>query len=168
LKNLFLICDNYPLSAGEFFLDDEINTISPHFENIYILCTSRTTTKIRKTPQNVTILPFVEASLFLNFFFLLKGLFFIPLWIELFSLKRYNLSPSIITFKILWADFVKASYIKSIIESNKNNIPFAEKIVELWRDIEKHKQKSDYAQTYAEAFDLKRYTQRLLEIHNGL
>ena len=167
MKNLFLICDNYPFSAGEFFLDDEINTISPHFENIYILCTSRTTTKIRKTPQNITILPHVEASLFLKFFSCLK-VFFIPLWIELFSLKRYNLSPSIITFKILWADFVKASFIKSIIESNKNNIPFAEKIVELWRDIEKHKQKSDYAQTYAEAFDLKRYTQRLLEIHNGL
>ena len=35
-KTLILLCDNYPLSAGEFFIDDEMRVIAPQFEKVIV------------------------------------------------------------------------------------------------------------------------------------
>lgn len=42
---------------------------------------------------------------------------------------------------------------------------FAEKITELWRDKEKYREISRYAQMHAQKFDIKQYVTRLLEIY---
>ena len=39
-KNLILLCDNYPLSAREFFIDDEMRMIAPKFDKMLIYTAS--------------------------------------------------------------------------------------------------------------------------------
>ncbi len=36
-KNLVLLCDSYPLSAGEFFIDDEMRVVAASFKKVYVL-----------------------------------------------------------------------------------------------------------------------------------
>ena len=39
-KTLILLCDNYPLSAGEFFIDDEMRVIAPRFDKVILYTAS--------------------------------------------------------------------------------------------------------------------------------
>jgi glycosyltransferase involved in cell wall biosynthesis len=38
-KNLILLCDNYPIGLGEFFLDDEIKIAETYFDKIMVIVT---------------------------------------------------------------------------------------------------------------------------------
>ena len=42
-KTLILLCDQYPLSAGEFFIDDEMHVIAPKFDKVLIYTASADT-----------------------------------------------------------------------------------------------------------------------------
>jgi glycosyltransferase involved in cell wall biosynthesis len=44
---------------------------------------------------------------------------------------------------------------------------FASCILELWNDKSKYNEMSNYAQQYAKNYDIKAYTQKLLDIYNS-
>ena len=62
LKNIFLLCDSYPLNNGEYFLDDEVNLLSKKFGKIYILTASLSHKNARERPSNVTSLKYFQPS----------------------------------------------------------------------------------------------------------
>ena len=134
-KTLVLLSDNYPCSNGEFFLDDEINIIASNFEKITILCISSKTESIRTVPDNVDVIIIPEISRIKLFFYRIKGLFFLPLWQELFLLKkRYDLYPSFLFFKILLEDYAKSSHIIQVIVSNRLTDPAKHILYSYWYD----------------------------------
>ena len=120
-KHLVLLSDNYPNSDGEFFLDDEIQLIASKFETITVLCSSPNKGNRRETPENVRVLDMPQMRSKQRFLFRIKGLFFLPLWQELFGLKkRYGIPTTFLIFKILLEDYVRASHL--IQELNKHQL----------------------------------------------
>jgi glycosyltransferase involved in cell wall biosynthesis len=134
-KHLILLSDNYPNSHGEFFLDDEMNLIAHKFEKISVFCMSTSGNDSRPRPKNLEIITPAHLSAKHRLLFSLYGLFFLPLWQEFFSIKKhYNLRPSWLLFKILLADYVRASHLMATIK--KNIILTAEKhiLYSYWHD----------------------------------
>lgn len=125
---LILLSDSYPLSAGEFFLDDEIRIIHQHFEKIYVLIKNQETKKLnRYIPDNLEILKYnPEVSVKQK----LKAIpkIFSPLFLgELFrAIFKYKLKPKPILFKIMFMDIVLSSAviteIQELISVNKLDI----------------------------------------------
>jgi len=119
LKHLVLLCDNYPNSDGEFFLDDEINIISDNFENITIICSSSKNASTRPIPINVTVVNVTQFSILQKLISIIRSLFFLPLWKDFFNLPNYKLKPSITYLKLLVSDYVKSSILLKNIKINK-------------------------------------------------
>lgn len=56
--NLVVLCDSYPLRNGEFFLDDEMDTLSSYFKKIYLFCIGDDQVlDKRSTPDNMVVIP---------------------------------------------------------------------------------------------------------------
>jgi glycosyltransferase involved in cell wall biosynthesis len=55
---LIILCDYYPLKAGEFFLDDELKVLNPFFKKIYVLLPYHPTNEElhRFIPSNLEII----------------------------------------------------------------------------------------------------------------
>jgi glycosyltransferase involved in cell wall biosynthesis len=121
LKHLVLLCDHYPNSNGEFFLDDEMNVIADNFEQITIICSSHRNDLSRPTPKNVTVVDVLRFSSFQKLISMIGSLFFLPLWKEFFSLSHYRLRPNLTYLKLLISDYVKSCIILKSIKSNQLN-----------------------------------------------
>ncbi len=122
-KTLFLLCDNYPLSSGEFFIDDEIKVLSPLFKKIIVFLPSQRERDLgRFMPKNL----FVEEypPIHIKFLDWLKniGFLFSKMFLsELKSLPHSNRSYFTF-FKIMFTDYIKAKKVKQImLEYVKSN-----------------------------------------------
>ena len=64
-KKLILLCDSYPLSAGEFFIDDEMRVIAPEFDKVLVYTASADIGENQKrfVPDNTDVIPFSRQKL---------------------------------------------------------------------------------------------------------
>jgi len=111
-NTLILLCDQYPLSAGEFFIDDEMRVIAPKFNNMLIYTASSGSDENlnRFVPDNAEVVSFsrqkIEAGK-------LKSIFriFTPMFIAEFFFALKKLPPKywLSAFKIMYVDMHRAT-----------------------------------------------------------
>ncbi len=135
MKHLVLLCDYYPNSNGEFFLDDEINIIASKFEKITVLCMSNKNNAQRVIPQNVQLIEFPQIRFLERIFLRFQSLFFLPLWKELLDIKKsYGLVPNFLLFKILVEDFVRSSIVMKALYKHELTDPSKHILYSYWHD----------------------------------
>lgn len=127
-KNLILLCDSYPTSAGEFFIDDEMRVIAEKFEQIFVFLPKGNHKNVKRfVPNNIQIIEFDANNIttwqkIKKTPFIFSSMFFAEL--KTIHQLKIKLSPSI--FKIMFMDFVKAHKLKNTIntfvKSKKLNI----------------------------------------------
>ncbi len=114
-KTLILLCDSYPLSAGEFFIDDEMRVIAPKFDKVLIYTASADTGKNlnRFVPDNAEVVSFSRQKFEAG---KLKSIFriFTPMFIAefFFALKKLPLKYWLSAFKIMYVDMHRATNLK--------------------------------------------------------
>ncbi|MBM3185370.1 MAG: glycosyltransferase [Bacteroidetes bacterium] len=118
MKHLVLLCDDYPNSDGEFFLDDEMKIISNKFEKITILCSSPNNGNCREIPKNANVIVVQQFSWFNKWISRISGLFFLPLWKEFIGITNYGIKPNLSKLKLLFSDYVQSSMILNSIKLN--------------------------------------------------
>ena len=115
-KNLILLCDNYPLSAGEFFIDDEMRVIAPRFEKVIIYTASTDTGERlnRFVPDNASVVPFstqkLEAGKLKSVFRIFKPMFLREL---AFAFRKLPVRYWVSAFKIMYVDIHRATNLKN-------------------------------------------------------
>jgi glycosyltransferase involved in cell wall biosynthesis len=138
VKNIFLICDSYPLSNGEYFLDDEINFLSKKIDKIYVLTTSPNELNPRKIPTNVKSIYFSRTTKRSKFISIIKGFFSIEVWIDFLKAKsRFGVRRDFQILKIIIADFAYAYDLKNQIDllCRSNKIDIADTVFySYWHD----------------------------------
>ena len=115
-KTLILLCDNYPLSAGEFFIDDEMRVIAPQFEKV-ILYTASAKSKEnlnRFIPDNAEVVQFskqkLETGKIKSFFRIFKPMFLREL---AFAVHKLPVKYWVNAFKIMYVDIHRATNLKN-------------------------------------------------------
>lgn len=114
-KTLIFLCDSYPLSAGEFFIDDEMRVIASRFENVVIYTASVDSGKKlnRYVPENAEVISFSRQKLETC---KLKSIFriFKPMFISefFFAMKKLPLKYWLSAFKIMYVDIHRATNLK--------------------------------------------------------
>lgn len=114
-RTLILLCDQYPLSAGEFFIDDEMRVIAPKFDKVLIYTASADTGKNlnRFVPDNAEVVSFSRQKFEAG---KLKSIFrtFTPMFIAefFFALKKLPLKYWLSAFKIMYVDMHRAMNLK--------------------------------------------------------
>ena len=114
-KTLILLCDNYPLSAGEFFIDDEMRVIAPKFDKVLVYTASADTGKNlnRFVPENAEVVSFSRQKFEAG---KLKSVFriFTPMFLAefFFALKKLPLKYWLSAFKIMYVDIHRATNLK--------------------------------------------------------
>ena len=133
MKTLLLLCDSYPLSAGEFFLDDEIKIIHPYFDKIYVVIKEQEKQELNRfIPENLQITnykfyPERSRRAQITTKDKLKALpkiFSILFISELFrAIFKFKIAPKPILFKIIFMDIVRSNQIilelKKLLEIQK-------------------------------------------------
>ena len=115
-QNLILLCDNYPLSAREFFIDDEMRVIAPRFEKVIIYTASTDTGERlnRFVPDNAVVVPFsaqkLEAGKLKSFFRIFKPMFLCEL---AFAFHKLPIKYWVSAFKIMYVDIHRATNLKN-------------------------------------------------------
>lgn len=114
-KTLILLCDNYPLSAGEFFIDDEMRVIAPKFDKVLIYTASADSGEKlnRFVPDNAEIVSFSRQKLELG---KLKSIFriFKPMFVAelFFALRNLPVKYWLSAIKILYVEIHRATNLK--------------------------------------------------------
>ncbi|MBO7125749.1 MAG: glycosyltransferase, partial [Bacteroidales bacterium] len=115
-KNLILLCDNYPLSAGEFFIDDEMRVIAPWFEKVILYTASAKSNENlnRFIPDNGEIVQFSKQKLefgkIKSFFRIFKPMFLREL---AFAVHKLPMKYWGSAFKIMYVDIHRATNLKN-------------------------------------------------------
>ena len=120
-KTLIFLCDNYPLSREEPFIDDEIQIITNRFEKIIVVIKEQQRASLNSfIPENMQIVTYSEIITFLDKIKSIQFIFKIFFIQEIILvIKNYRLNPTIILFKIMFMDLVKALKLKKIIKQVK-------------------------------------------------
>ena len=128
-KTLILLNDNYPLSTGEFFIDDEMKVLELHFESIYVLTRKQKQNRLsRYIPKNLVIETYNDSLSWLDKVVVVKELFSSLFLDEKKNIrKKYDLKLTLLLVKIMVNDIAKSSkLIKAInhliINNNLNQI----------------------------------------------
>lgn len=114
-KTLILLCDNYPLSAGEFFIDDEMRVIAPKFDKMLIYTASADSGENlnRFVPQNAEIVSFsrqkLEGGKQKSIFRIFKPMFVAELF---FALRKLPVKQWLSAIKILYVEIHRATNLK--------------------------------------------------------
>ena len=114
-NTLILLCDSYPLSAGEFFIDDEMRVIAPKFDKVLIYTASADSGKNlnRFVPDNAEVVSFSRQKFEAG---KLKSIFriFTPMFIAefFFALKKLPLKYWLSALKIMYVDMHRATNLK--------------------------------------------------------
>ena len=114
-STLILLCDQYPLSAGEFFIDDEMRVIAPKLDNVLIYTVSAASGESlnRFMPINAEVIPFSRQKIEVG---KLQSIFriFTPMFISefFFVLKKLPLKYWLSAFKIMYVDIHRAINMK--------------------------------------------------------
>ena len=120
---LILLCDNYPLRPGEFFLDDEIKIIHPHFEKIYVLIKNQDQQELNRfIPENLEVIKYnsrITANQKLKAITKIISPIFIGELIR--AIFKYKISTKPIMFKIMFMDIVRSNQIIHELESLISN-----------------------------------------------
>ena len=115
-KILILLCDNYPLSAREFFIDDEMRVIAPRFEKVIIYTASTDTGERlnRFVPDNAEVVPFsaqkLEAGKLKSVFRIFRPMFLHEL---VFAFRKLPVRYWVSAFKIMYVDIHRATNLKN-------------------------------------------------------
>ena len=115
-KNLILLCDNYPLSAGEFFIDDEMRVIAPRFEKVILYTASSKSDENlnRFIPDNAEVVQFsiqkLEVGKIKSFFRIFKPMFLREL---AFAIHKLPMKYWVSAFKIMYVDIHRATNLKN-------------------------------------------------------
>lgn len=115
---LILLCDSYPLSAGEFFLDDEIKIIHSKFEKIYVL------TKVRKKDElcrfvsdNLEVISCDSEISIVDKIKAIPSVFSLSLITEFFrAVLKYKIGLTLLLLKIMYMDIVRSKQVMNEIE----------------------------------------------------
>ena len=114
-KTLILLCDSYPLSAGEFFIDDEMRVIAHKFDKVLVYTASADTGKNlnRFVPDNAEVISFsrqkLEAGKFKSIFRIFKPMFIAEFF---FAMKKLPVKYWFAAFKIMYVDIHRATNLK--------------------------------------------------------
>ena len=110
-RNLVLLCDNYPLSAGEFFIDDEIKVVATNFEKVYVFIYEQKRTNLnRHVPENLEVIIYDGKINGWNKTRRLFSLFSILFLNEFYSaITKYKIRFSVKLMKIIYMDIVRSS-----------------------------------------------------------
>ena len=114
-KTLILLCDNYPLSAREFFIDDEMRVIAPKFDKVLIYTASADSGENlnRFVPANAEVVSFSRQKLEIG---KLKSIFriFKPMFVAelLFALRSLSVKYWLSAIKIMYVDIHRATNLK--------------------------------------------------------
>lgn len=116
-KILFFLCDQYPYTAGEFFIDDETRVLESKFDKILILTAADTTECLtRFFPNNAIIASFSVSKLACG---KIKSILhiFTPMFVsELFFVFRYlSVKHWFSVFKIMYVDIHRSKNLKKLI-----------------------------------------------------
>lgn len=139
-KTLILLCDNYPLSAREFFIDDEMRVIAPMFNKVLIYTASSGSGENlnRFVPDNAEVVSFSRQKFEDG---KLKSIFriFMPMFIAefFFALKKLPLKYWLSAFKIMYVDIHRATSLKKDLVSlcQTKNIDMADCVFySYWHD----------------------------------
>jgi len=114
-STLILLCDQYPLSAREFFIDDEMRVIAPKFDKVLIYTASADSGENlnRFVPDNAEIVSFSRQKLEDG---KLKSIFriFRPMFISelFFALRILPVKYWLSVFKIMFIEIHRAKNLK--------------------------------------------------------
>ena len=115
-RTLILLCDNYPLSAREFFIDDEMCVIAPRFGKVIIYTASTDTGERlnRFVPDNAEVVPFstqkLEAGKLKSVFRIFRPMFLREL---VFAFRKLPVRYWGSAFKIMYVDIHRATNLKN-------------------------------------------------------
>ena len=115
-KTLILLCDNYPISAGEFFIDDEMRVIAPRFEKVMLYTASAKSEENlnRFIPDNAEVVQFSKQKLVIgkikSFFRIFKPMFLREL---AFAIHKLPVKYWVSAFKIMYVDIHRATNLKN-------------------------------------------------------
>ena len=115
-KTLILLCDNYPLSAREFFIDDEMRVIAPRFEKVILYTASAKSEENlnRFIPDNAEVVQFSKQKLETG---KIKSLFriFKPMFLRelVFAVHKLPMRYWVSAFKIMYVDIHRATNLKN-------------------------------------------------------
>ena len=120
-KTLIFLCDNYPLSQKEPFIDDEIQIITNRFEKIIVVIKEQQRASLNSfIPENMQIVTYSEIITFWDKIKSIPFIFKIFFIHEIIlAIKDYKLKPTFILFKIMFMDLVRALKLKKIIKQVK-------------------------------------------------
>ena len=114
-KTLILLCDNYPLSAGEFFIDDEMRVIAPKFDKVLIYTASADSGENlnRFVPDNAEVISFsrqkLEGGKLKSILRIFKSMFVAELF---FALRKLPVKQWLSAIKILYVEIHRATNLK--------------------------------------------------------
>lgn len=114
-KTLILLCDNYPLSAREFFIDDEMRVIAPKFDKVLIYTASVDTRENlnRFVPDNAEVIQFsrhqLESNKLKSFSYVIKPMYVTELF---FALKTLPIKYWLSVIKIMYVEIHRAANLK--------------------------------------------------------
>lgn len=114
-KTLILLCDNYPLSAREFFIDDEMRVIAPQFGTVLIYTASADSGENlnRFVPTNAEIVSFSRQKLEIgkqkSIFRIFKPMFVAELF---FALRNLPVKYWLSAIKIMYVEIHRATNLK--------------------------------------------------------
>lgn len=114
-STLILLCDNYPLSAREFFIDDEMRVIAPKFDKVLIYTASADSGENlnRFVPANAEIVSFSRQKLEIcklkSIFRIFKPMFVAELF---FALRKLPVKQWLSAIKILYVEIHRATNLK--------------------------------------------------------
>ena len=115
-KYLILLCDQYPLSSGEFFIDDEMRVIAPKFDKVLIYTASADSDENlnRFVPDNAEVVSFSRQQLETN---KLKSIFriFKPMFVAefFFALRSLPVRYWVSAIKIMYVEIHRATNLKN-------------------------------------------------------
>lgn len=115
-KSLIFLCDNYPLSAGEFFIDDEMRVIAPKFDKVLIYTASADSGENlnRFVPQNAEIVSFsrqkLEGGKLKSIFRIFKPVFVAELF---FALRNLPVKYWLSAIKIMYVEIHRSMNLKN-------------------------------------------------------
>ena len=118
-KTLIFLCGNYPLTSGEFFIDDEMQIIADRFEKIIVVIKEQQSANLNSfMPENMQVVTYSETITFLD---KIKSIPYIikPFFLNEFiiTIRKYKLKPSVKIFKIMFMDVVRATKHKKLLQN---------------------------------------------------
>ncbi|HGJ63834.1 TPA: glycosyltransferase [bacterium] len=139
-KNLVLICNNYPLTEGEFFISDELRIIAKYFDNIYVFIhDQKKSYNSHYLPTNAIIIKYPPPHTKIRIVDLLRIFSMGLLYYEIFTaVFRNRKKINALLLKVIIKDLINALHVMFELEKfiKNRNISLRETIFySYWHDF---------------------------------